>query len=130
MSFCPRNSTKKHGKRCWLTRLSISEFRWFFDRKTDTNSSQYSDSIAVEDDRPLGALINSMCKAGQAQRLFSLPISGMEGYIEDELDLRARTADPLAVPFYHKVLYSWLIMRQDFRKGESTPRSPSYCDLY
>ena len=59
-----------------------------------------------------------MCKTGQAQRLFSLPISGMEGYIEDELDLRARTADPLASPFYHKVLYSWLIMRQDYRKGE------------
>ena len=62
-----------------------------------------------------------MCRDGEAHRLFTLPISGMEGYIEDELDLRARTADPLAAPFYHKILYSWLIMRQDYRKGKLPP---------
>lgn len=62
-----------------------------------------------------------MCRDGEAHRLFTLPISGMEGYIEDDLDLRARTADPLAAPFYHKILYSWLIMRQDYRKGKESP---------
>jgi hypothetical protein len=76
-----------------------------------------------------------MCKGGEAQRLFNLPYSGMEGYIEDELDLRARTADPLASPYYHKILYSWLTRRVDHRKGESiskgsTPEILLTCRAY
>jgi hypothetical protein len=121
-STCRRSSTSKHGKLCWQTHCLTSKHNFagpVSHGPTHLIGRPFS-SDSTEEESPLSIIIQAMCRDGEAHRLFTLPISGMEGYIEDELDLRARTADPLAAPFYHKILYSWLIMRQDYRKGMET----------
>jgi hypothetical protein len=66
-----------------------------------------------------------MCESNEVGRLNQLGFVGMQKEVEGLLSYKARNSDPLRVPNYYNVLYSWYISRGDYRSGESCTNSRS-----
>jgi nuclear pore complex protein Nup160 len=58
-----------------------------------------------------------MCENGQIHELSRLPFSGMESDVVSTLIFKARNASPVARPNYHEVLYTYFMVREDYRNA-------------
>lgn len=63
-----------------------------------------------------------MCEEDAVPRLMTFNFSGLVDEVEECLAFKARNADPRSRPFYSRILYSWYVLRGDYRNGQYTLR--------
>ncbi|EJU06460.1 hypothetical protein DACRYDRAFT_113162 [Dacryopinax primogenitus] len=68
-----------------------------------------------QQDNTLRKLIDVMCSSGEADRLVRMSFAGLQSTVEDILDFKARNHDPLQPPDYSLILYSWHVLRGNYR---------------
>lgn len=59
-----------------------------------------------------------MCEDRQIGKLTGYGFIGFQKEVEHILQFKAQHSDPLRTPNYYRVLYSWHIVRGDYRNGE------------
>lgn len=65
----------------------------------------------------ISQLIYRMCETDQVEKLLSFNFAGYADEVEDALAFKARNGDPLVRPNYSQILYSWYLLRGDYRNG-------------
>lgn len=71
------------------------------------------------------AFVKALCNTDQFDLVFELNIEGLEGDIQQALDLLARNAHPFDYPPYHRILYGWAAKREDWRLGKYISAGPN-----
>lgn len=61
-----------------------------------------------------------MCEENAVEKLMSFNFAGFSDEVEDALAFKARNVDPRVRPFYSRILYTWYVLRGDYRNGEFT----------
>lgn len=62
-------------------------------------------------------LVSVMCEEGHIQPLLHFTFPGLQSEVEKTLSFKARNSDPLSVPNYYAVLYSYHIFRGDLKSA-------------
>ncbi|KAJ1030064.1 hypothetical protein NDA16_000977 [Ustilago loliicola] len=62
-------------------------------------------------------LVSVMCEEGHIQPLLHFTFPGLQSEVEKTLSFKARNSDPLAVPNYYSVLYSYHVFRGDLKSA-------------
>ncbi|SNX81972.1 related to nuclear pore complex protein Nup160 [Melanopsichium pennsylvanicum] len=62
-------------------------------------------------------LVSVMCEEGHIQPLLHFTFPGLQSEVEMTLSFKARNSDPLSVPNYYAVLYSYHIFRGDLKSA-------------
>ncbi|SOV01435.1 related to nuclear pore complex protein Nup160 [Ustilago sp. UG-2017a] len=62
-------------------------------------------------------LVSVMCEEGHIQPLLQFTFPGLQSEVEKTLSFKARNSDPLAVPNYYSVLYSYHVFRGDLKSA-------------
>lgn len=56
-----------------------------------------------------------MCEENAVEKLMTFNFAGFAEEVEDALAFKSRNADPRVRPFYSRIMYSWYILRGDYR---------------
>ncbi|SJX60691.1 related to nuclear pore complex protein Nup160 [Sporisorium reilianum f. sp. reilianum] len=62
-------------------------------------------------------LVSVMCEEGHIQPLLHFTFPGLQSEVEKTLSFKARNSDPLSVPNYYAVLYSFHVFRGDLKSA-------------
>ncbi len=62
-------------------------------------------------------LVSVMCEEGHIQPLLHFTFPGLQTEVERTLSFKARNSDPLSVPNYYSVLYSYHVFRGDLKSA-------------
>ncbi|PWZ01373.1 hypothetical protein BCV70DRAFT_198803 [Testicularia cyperi] len=62
-------------------------------------------------------LVSTMCEEGRIQPLLNFTFPGLQREVERTLSFKARNSDPLSMPNYYSVLYSYHIFRGDLKSA-------------
>ncbi len=62
-------------------------------------------------------LVSLMCEEGHIQPLLHFTFPGLQSDVEKTLSFKARNSDPLSVPNYYSVLYSYHVFRGDLKSA-------------
>ncbi|TKY90866.1 hypothetical protein EX895_000864 [Sporisorium graminicola] len=62
-------------------------------------------------------LVSVMCEEGHIQPLLHFTFPGLQSEVEKTLSFKARNSDPLSVPNYYAVLYSYHVFRGDLKSA-------------
>ncbi|SPO20321.1 related to nuclear pore complex protein Nup160 [Ustilago trichophora] len=62
-------------------------------------------------------LVSVMCEEGHIQPLLHFTFPGLQSEVERTLSFKARNSDPLSVPNYYSVLYSYHVFRGDLKSA-------------
>ncbi|KAJ9476533.1 hypothetical protein PHBOTO_000193 [Pseudozyma hubeiensis] len=62
-------------------------------------------------------LVSVMCEEGHIQSLLHFTFPGLQSEVERTLSFKARNSDPLSVPNYYSVLYSYHLFRGDLKSA-------------
>jgi nuclear pore complex protein Nup160 len=60
-------------------------------------------------------LVYRMCEENAVEILMAFNFAGFADEVEDALAFKSRNADPRARPFYSRILYTWYVLRGDYR---------------
>lgn len=68
-----------------------------------------------------------MCEENAVEKLMTYNFASFADEVEDALAFKVRNVDPRIRPFYSKILYTWYVLRGDYRNGRflSLPHSIS-----
>lgn len=58
-----------------------------------------------------------MCEDNVVEKLMTFNFAGFADEVEECLSFKARNVDPRVRPFYSRILYTWFILRGDYRNG-------------
>ncbi|KIK65722.1 hypothetical protein GYMLUDRAFT_158902 [Collybiopsis luxurians FD-317 M1] len=65
----------------------------------------------------IGHLVYRMCEHDRVENLLSFNFAGYADDVEEALSFKARNEDPLSRPSYSRILYSWFLLRGDYRNA-------------
>ncbi|KAJ3743459.1 nucleoporin Nup120/160-domain-containing protein [Lentinula detonsa] len=68
----------------------------------------------------IGQLVYRMCESNQVDKLSSFNFAEYADEVEDALSFKARNADLSIQPSYPHILYSWFLLRGDYRNAALT----------
>src|SRR5882762_8727467 len=63
-------------------------------------------------------LVYRMCEENAVEKLMTFNFAGFSDEVEDALAFKARNVDPRVRPFYSRILYTWYVLRGDYRNGK------------
>jgi len=64
-------------------------------------------------------LVYRMCEENAVEKLMTFNFAGFADEVEDALAFKSRNADPRVRPFYSRILYTWYVLRGDYRNCKS-----------
>jgi nuclear pore complex protein Nup160 len=64
-------------------------------------------------------LVYRMCEENAVEKLMAFNFAGFADEVEDALAFKSRNADPRVRPFYSRILYTWYVLRGDYRNCKS-----------
>jgi len=65
-------------------------------------------------------LVYRMCEENAVEKLMTFNFAALTDEVEDALAFKSRNADPRVRPFYSRILYTWYVLRGDYRNSALT----------
>jgi nuclear pore complex protein Nup160 len=56
-----------------------------------------------------------MCEGNAVEKLMTFSFAGLTDEVEHAFAFKSRNADPRVRPFYSRILYTWYVLRGDYR---------------